>query len=53
MAPAYALNVRLSLAQYKILEKLSERLQLRKTDVIRFAIGRLAETENLLPKPKP
>lgn len=52
MAQTHALNIRLSPLQYKILQKAAEKLGISKTDVIRFALARLAEAENLLPKPK-
>lgn len=48
MAPFYALNIRLSQAQHRIPEKLAEKLAISKTDVIRFALSRLADAEGVL-----
>ena len=41
-------TVRLSAAQYRILEKLERKLNIDKTNVIRLAITRMAESENFL-----
>jgi hypothetical protein len=47
-AHKHILTVRLSAAQYRILEKLERKLNIDKTNVIRLAITRMAESENFL-----
>jgi predicted transcriptional regulator len=44
-------TVRLSPAQYRILDQLAEKLALDKVSVMRFALARLAESERILPAP--
>jgi hypothetical protein len=46
--PKHTLTVRLTPAQYQVLEKLELKLNLDKTNVIRFALTRLAEGEGIL-----
>jgi antitoxin component of RelBE/YafQ-DinJ toxin-antitoxin module len=48
MPPPHALNIRLASSQYKTLEKLAKKLNIGKTDVIRLALTRLAETEGVI-----
>jgi hypothetical protein len=43
------LTLRLSSAQYRALERLERKLNIDKTNVIRLALTRLAEAENILP----
>jgi predicted transcriptional regulator len=50
MPTTHTLTVRLSPAQYRSLVKLAAKLNLDKTNVIRLALTRLSEAENLLPK---
>jgi hypothetical protein len=47
MAPNHALTVRLTAPQYRLLGRLSQKLGIGKTDVLRFALTRLAEAEGL------
>jgi len=43
------MTLRLSAAQRKVLQRLSRKLQIDQTNVIRLAITRLAEAEGVLP----
>ncbi len=52
MTPLHVLTVRLSAAQYRTLGLLEHKLNIDKTNVIRLALTRLAEAENVLAKPK-
>lgn len=45
--PKHTLTVRLSPAQYRAVEKLEVKLNLDKTNVIRLALTRLAESEGI------
>ena len=47
MPKKLALTLRLTPYQYRLLERLSKKLQLDKTSVMRFALARLAEVENI------
>jgi hypothetical protein len=49
--PKHALTLRLSPAQAGTLEQLSHKLGIDKTNIIRLAIARLAESEGIFPKP--
>jgi hypothetical protein len=51
--PAKNLLIRLSAIQIRQLEKLSEKLQIDRTNVIRVAIARLAEQEGVGRGPRP
>lgn len=53
MTPPHALNIRLSQAQYRVLITLSEKLNIKKTEVIRLALSRLAVAEAILPTEHP
>ena len=44
----HTLTVRLSPAQYRALERLAKKLNIDKTNVIRLALTRMAESENVL-----
>lgn len=46
-------TIRLSAAQYRILENLERKLSIDKTNLIRFAITRLAEAEGFFSIPAP
>lgn len=50
MSETAKMSLRLSPAQRKILQRLSRKLQIDQTNVIRLAISRLAEAEGLLPE---
>jgi predicted transcriptional regulator len=52
MPPMRSMTLRLSSTQNRILEKLAEKLQIDKANVIRLAITRLAEQEGLSRGPK-
>ncbi len=45
----HVLVLRLSPAQNRTVERLTQKLQINKTSVIRLAITRLAEAEGLMP----
>ena len=53
MTVSHVFTVRLSAAQYKILARLEQKLQIDKTNIIRLAITRLAEAEGLLTFSEP
>lgn len=48
-AHKHILTVRLSTAQYRTLERLERKLNIDKSNVIRLALTRIAEAENVLP----
>jgi hypothetical protein len=45
------IHIRLSQAHYRLLKALSEKTGLDRTNVIRLAVSRLAESEGILPPP--
>ena len=47
MAPPKRKHITFTPAQQKLLDKLSQKLQLNPTDVIRLALARLADAENI------
>ena len=47
MAPMTPINIRLSAAQLRTLQQLEAKLHIDRTNVIRLAIARLAEAENI------
>lgn len=49
----HILTVRLSAPQYRILEKLEQKLSIDKTNLIRLAITRLAESEGFFAADQP
>lgn len=52
MPPKHEFTVRLTPAQYRMLERMAEKLALDKASVIRFALARLAQSEGMLPEPR-
>jgi hypothetical protein len=51
MPQKHTLTVRLSPAQYRALVQLEKKLNIDKTNVIRLALTRLSESENILSPP--
>ncbi|UWZ84666.1 ribbon-helix-helix domain-containing protein [Occallatibacter riparius] len=51
--PSNAFTMRLTPAQTKVVEKLSAKLGIDKTNVIRLAIARLAEAEGVIHNSPP